>query len=554
MAYSATNATFRGNNVSGYAKGGFVGNGYPLDLSMPKPNVTIDNNVVTGPPYDPALALAPNGIQLGWGATGKVTNNTVTHHGSPGTKWGGTGVLVQSSPNVLVEGNKAVDNQDYGIATAGYESYGGSYVTGAILKDNTIERNGQGIRIERRSVDTSIQNNTIITNKDGIHVGNAPSASLAPPIGAIINKKTVCPTDSITSTNVQDGIYVVDALLASLIPPVNTDIHNNLIYDNTDFGAFVENNPLQEEVDASSNWWGSCDGPAPYGAGNAVSGNINVLPFLCISKAPIPVITATPLAGFAPLTVTFDGSQSYATESGAVIVDWIWNFGEGSLNEYGVGLQHTYNSAGVYTATLTVKDSFEKRGSTQIKIKVYNVGDLRIDFYSEKNSIKANGKEATYIFAYVHDPEGLVLEDLGLLFGIDNGSLIGSISFDPLTGKYSQQISSGTPGIGNATAILGGTVVGNLQIAYIWPQSPVDLKAIYNGGAFVYHYNLTWSPNPLNSMFDIVKYNIYRDGNLIGSTNTTEFQDTPDLKNVTYGVTAVDSEGDESEIVVAVKQ
>ena len=242
MAYGTSDATFHGNTVSGYAKGGFVVNGVLADPSMPKPHAVIDGNTVTGPPYDPALVLAPNGIQIGWGATGSVTNNTVTHHGSPGTVWGGTGILIQSSPGVIVEGNTVTGNQDYGIATAGYTSYGGSYATGTIIRNNTVEGNGQGIRIEKMSVDTVVQNNTITGNREGIHVGSAP--------------------------------------LVYPIPPVGTVIHNNTIYSNTEYGLFVETDVLLP-VDATDNWWGDASGPGGVGpgTGDAVSTNVDYDPW-----------------------------------------------------------------------------------------------------------------------------------------------------------------------------------------------------------------------------------------------------------------------------------
>jgi parallel beta-helix repeat protein len=523
MAYGTSDATFHGNIVSGYAKGGFVVNGYPADPSIPKPHAVIDGNTVTGPPYDPALALAPNGIQIGWGATGSVTNNTVTHHGSPGTIWGGTGILIQSSPNVLAEGNRVTDNQDYGIATAGYESYGGSYTTGTIIRNNTVGRNGMGIYISRRSVDTLVQNNTITGNEIGIRVGSS------------------------------------DPYLA--VPPVNTDIHNNMIYGNTDFGAFVETNALQEEVDATNNWWGDCSGPSPYGTGNAVTGNINVMPFECITKNPVAMLTATPKAGFVPLTVTFDGSLSYPVEPETTIIDWIWNLGDGSPDEYGIVLQHIYNSAGFYTVTLTVKDSYGKWGSTQGNIKAYNIGDLTIDFYSERNSLKANGKESTFLFAHIYDAEGIVLEDLKLIFGLDNGTLVEPVSFDPSTGTYQQQVFSGTPGAGTAQAILGGTSMASLQLQYLWPQSPINAKleikknhSLLKGVLYAY---LNWQLNP-NQPYPISWYKVYRSYNsgaylllIMVPEGIFSFED-PGLPfgDYKYAISGMDNAGDESEWII----
>jgi hypothetical protein len=224
MAYGTSDVIFHGNNVSGYAKGGFVVNGVLSHPEMARPNAVIDSNIVTGPPYDPLLVLAPNGIQIGWGATGSVTNNIVTHHGSPGTVWGGTGILIQSSPNVLVEGNTATDNMDYGIATSGYET-DISFATGTIIRDNVVEGNGWGIYVNYRSVNTLIDYNQIAGNDIGIRVGSSTAG------------------------------YRMNT------PPVNTDIYYNSIYNNITYGIEAATNTLQEEIDATNNYWGSVHGP-----------------------------------------------------------------------------------------------------------------------------------------------------------------------------------------------------------------------------------------------------------------------------------------------------
>jgi len=253
MAYGTSDVLLHGNDVSGYAKGGFVVNGVVSNPALPKPNAVIDDNIVTGPPYDPLMTLAPNGIQIGWGATGSITNNTVTNNGYPGTDWGGSGILVQSSPNVVVDGNTLTGNE-YGIAVAGYTSYGGSFSTGTIVQNNTVGGSVLGIYLNQRSVDTLIQGNTISDNEYGIQVGS--------------------------TTNLD-------------VPPVNTDIHDNVIAGNTTLGLYVVDNALQEVVDAERNWWGEACGPVT--PANLVSGNVDYIPWWSNSAMTIP----GPIAGMA---------------------------------------------------------------------------------------------------------------------------------------------------------------------------------------------------------------------------------------------------------------
>ena len=70
--------------------------------------------------------------------------------------------------------------------------------------------------------------------------------------------------------------------------------------------------------------------------------------------APLDVVTYSPQTGEASLTVNFDGSASTAVTG--TIVDWSWNFGDGTTGS-GATVQHTYATPGQYFASLTVTDS-----------------------------------------------------------------------------------------------------------------------------------------------------------------------------------------------------
>jgi PKD repeat protein len=61
------------------------------------------------------------------------------------------------------------------------------------------------------------------------------------------------------------------------------------------------------------------------------------------------------LDGVVPFSVVFDASNT--TDSDDNIVDYEWNFGDGSDNGYGDTISHLFTSEGTYTVTLTVTDS-----------------------------------------------------------------------------------------------------------------------------------------------------------------------------------------------------
>ena len=70
--------------------------------------------------------------------------------------------------------------------------------------------------------------------------------------------------------------------------------------------------------------------------------------------APLDVVTFSPQEGGAPLAFTFDGRAS--TPVNGTIVDWAWDFGDGTTGS-GPTVTHTYTTPGDYYASLNVTDS-----------------------------------------------------------------------------------------------------------------------------------------------------------------------------------------------------
>ncbi|WP_161629824.1 PKD domain-containing protein [Desulfogranum japonicum] len=76
------------------------------------------------------------------------------------------------------------------------------------------------------------------------------------------------------------------------------------------------------------------------------------------------LISATPNSGTAPLTVSFD-----ATNSTGNISSYSWNFGDGSSGS-GSTVSHAYSSVGIYTASLTVTDTSSSSQTADVEITV----------------------------------------------------------------------------------------------------------------------------------------------------------------------------------------
>ncbi len=92
--------------------------------------------------------------------------------------------------------------------------------------------------------------------------------------------------------------------------------------------------------------------------------------FNSYNQLPLAVITTDRITGDAPLTVRLDGSSS-SSPAGNAISGYFWTFGDGA-SAFTASVDHTYQSPGQYTATLTVTDSQNNTGSKSVTIAVSN--------------------------------------------------------------------------------------------------------------------------------------------------------------------------------------
>lgn len=89
-----------------------------------------------------------------------------------------------------------------------------------------------------------------------------------------------------------------------------------------------------------------------------------------ISENPVAVIEAAPLSGNPPLTVHFDGRNSFDPDGRPLT--YRWNFGDGTPTSASSVVNHIYQNGGSYTAVLRVTNSIGVFGESQIDVNVTN--------------------------------------------------------------------------------------------------------------------------------------------------------------------------------------
>ncbi|MEM8929083.1 MAG: PKD domain-containing protein, partial [Bacteroidota bacterium] len=86
------------------------------------------------------------------------------------------------------------------------------------------------------------------------------------------------------------------------------------------------------------------------------------------NQPPIAVATANPTSGQVALFVEFFGDTS--SDDNNTIVQYEWNFGDGSANSFDVNTNHTFTSTGVYNVVLTVTDEIGLTDTDTVTITV----------------------------------------------------------------------------------------------------------------------------------------------------------------------------------------
>ena len=270
VVYGDSEVTISNNIVRDFTRGGIGANG---DLGgAPDPEVVIEQNTITRSGISPTWA--PNGIQVGFGATGVIRNNRVSWSRVDNPDWDASGILIFAASGVEVIGN-VIDNSDAAIAVAGWGPNWGGAASDARVENNIVTDSDYGISIEDNVRDVLIRNNVV-------------------------------------EGNLEHGILIVDYDDSSF-PGTPKDIricYNNIL-NNENYGVM---NKTSEVVNAILNWWGDPSGPSgvSVGKGDAVSENVDYYPWL---PRTLPTISDISVSGVTTTSATITWTTALPADS-----------------------------------------------------------------------------------------------------------------------------------------------------------------------------------------------------------------------------------------------
>ena len=163
---STSTVKIQNSTVRGYQKNGITGNEVGTVVTI------IGNSVVGAGP----TTTAQNGIQIGFGATGKVQNNTVAdddYNGDP-SQGTGSGILIYDSGNVTISGN-SVTNAQNGIPIV---TDGAFPADTNVVSNNHVSDTHLGDGIDLCSNYNMVSGNTVFSSgQGGIHLDSSCPSS-----------------------------------------------------------------------------------------------------------------------------------------------------------------------------------------------------------------------------------------------------------------------------------------------------------------------------------------------------------------------------------------
>lgn len=163
LAYGDSTVRIEGNVVSEFERGGIGANGD--GGAHPSPEVDVRGNEV-----DSASATdgwAPNGVQVGFGASGSVAGNRIWNcrHSDNTGGWLASGVLVFESDGVTVQRN-SLKNNDVAVAVSSWGWFLDS-ADNCKITENESDNSLIGVNLRARTAgvqDSSVSNTKVVNN------------------------------------------------------------------------------------------------------------------------------------------------------------------------------------------------------------------------------------------------------------------------------------------------------------------------------------------------------------------------------------------------------
>jgi hypothetical protein len=182
---SANSISIASNSVRSYQKNGITATGAATGAGSQGPVMNISGNYIVGlgatamnwqGVYLSQGTAAENGVQVGFGASGKVTGNTVSDNiwgqdTSTDTGDAASGILVYASTGITVSGN-GVNSSQFGIVAVTDPTYGPADSTS--ITTNRISGTQLFDAIDVCSNSNTVQTNTIYgSTESGVHFDDA---------------------------------------------------------------------------------------------------------------------------------------------------------------------------------------------------------------------------------------------------------------------------------------------------------------------------------------------------------------------------------------------
>lgn len=247
---------------------------------------------------------------------------------------------------------------------------------------------------------------TVINNTSGVTAGDTYDWDFDNGTTSILQNP---PSQTYTTTSV-DSIYTIQLVISAANGCSDSVAHTVTVHPNP-IAAFTPSsdtvcantviNFVNSSVGASTYQWTFGDATSSTAASpshtyptpnNYTTQLISTTAFGCVDTVQqLIVVDTVPTAGFTNTIECFGFATQFTNTSIGSIVNWSWNFGDGSPLSNAVNPTHSYPANGTYNATLTVTNVF---GCTHSVIHAVIVNAVPVAAFA--NSTACFGQATTF--------------------------------------------------------------------------------------------------------------------------------------------------------------